>query len=68
LEVAKEELNKMTKAKEEGMGERAEMVRNVGRMKAMEGQMRGSSTFFIFQIVMEVSSVCFLMFQFGKNS
>jgi hypothetical protein len=43
LEVAKEELNEMAKAKEEdeigeeGMGEKAEMVGNVRRMKAMEG-------------------------------
>ncbi len=46
LEVAEEELNEMTKAKEEGMGERAKIVKNVGRMKVMEGQMKGSSTFF----------------------
>jgi hypothetical protein len=37
LEVAEEELNEMTKAKEEGMGERAKIFKNVGRMKVMEG-------------------------------
>ncbi len=47
MEVAEEELNEMTEAKEEGLGEKVEMVRNIGHMKAMEGQMRNSSIFFI---------------------
>ncbi len=72
--MAKEELDEMIEAeeedevREEGMGEKVKMVKSVGHMKVMEGQMKSSPIFFILQTKTEMSSVCFLMFQFGKHN